>query len=215
MFHPCCRPISHPSHLLARKESDFISPMKLLAAGAVCTVRHCASSALRDEGGGRMGELSWQSSGKIAVCTLVAKALLTCAFGWCGRMPDPALCPEPYESCSCSPSASAGGCSFVSPACLCHCLAWHQARTTPAVVMHEGTRCYLRSTKALQACDNGIEAISVLELAGAALEQQPVPGEDVSKTGLAHVVYVTPLCPQWPPHRGEAAPIHLGMPSLC
>lgn len=67
MFHPCCRPISHPSHLLAREGSDFISPMKLLAAGAVCTVRHCASSAPRDEGGGRMGELSWQSSGKTAV----------------------------------------------------------------------------------------------------------------------------------------------------
>lgn len=73
MFHPCCRPTRHPSRLLARKESDFIPPMKFLAAGAVCTVRHCASSALRDEGGGRRGELSWQSSGKIAVCTLVAK----------------------------------------------------------------------------------------------------------------------------------------------
>lgn len=51
MFHPCCRPTSHPSHLLAREESDFISPMKLLAAEAVCTVRRCASPALRDEEG--------------------------------------------------------------------------------------------------------------------------------------------------------------------
>lgn len=74
MFHPCCEPTSRPSHLLAREESDFISPMKFLAAGAVCTVRCRASSALRDEQRGRTGELSWQSSGKAAVCTLVAKA---------------------------------------------------------------------------------------------------------------------------------------------
>lgn len=42
--------------LLAREEdSDFISPMKLLAAGAVCTVRCCASSALREEQRGEDG----------------------------------------------------------------------------------------------------------------------------------------------------------------
>lgn len=114
------------------------------------------------------------------------QALPTCAFGWCGRMPDSAPCPELCESsrevapeassCSHSPSAGAGGCSFVicsfvSPPGLCRCLARHQARTTPAVVMQERTRCYLRSTRALQACDNGIEAISALEGAGAALGQ--------------------------------------------
>lgn len=59
--------------------------------------------------------------------------------------------------------------------------------------MHERTRCYLWSTKALQACDNGIEAISALEQAGATLRQQPVLGGDVSKTGPPYVVYVTPL----------------------
>lgn len=67
-------------------------------------------------------------------------------------------------------------------------------KTTPAVVVHERTRCYLRSTRALQACDNGIDAISVLEHEGAALGQQPVPRGNFNKTGLAHaVVYVASL----------------------
>lgn len=51
MPHPCYRPGSYPSCLLAREESDFISPMKLLAAKAVCIVRLCVSPAKSDEEG--------------------------------------------------------------------------------------------------------------------------------------------------------------------
>lgn len=51
MPHPGYKPGSYPSHLLAREESDFIFPMKLLAAKAVCIVRLCVSPALRDEEG--------------------------------------------------------------------------------------------------------------------------------------------------------------------
>lgn len=51
MPHPCYGAGSYPSRLLAREESDFISPMKLLAAKAVCTVRLCVSPAPGDEEG--------------------------------------------------------------------------------------------------------------------------------------------------------------------
>lgn len=198
MFHPCCRPTSHPSCLLAREESDFISPMKLLAAEAVCTVRCCASPALRDEEGREDGgaELAvfrqncsvhpgsqgipadLRDDEQAGKCThrlfrlVPLGGVAECQTLLCVQ--NPAIAPGRWQqasSCSHSPSASAGGCSFVRPACLCRCLACHRARTTPAVLMHERTRCYLRSTRALQACDNGIEAISELEHAGAALGQ--------------------------------------------
>jgi len=57
MPHPCYRPGRYASHLLAREESDFISPTKLLAAKAVCFVRLCVSPAPRDEEGREDGEV--------------------------------------------------------------------------------------------------------------------------------------------------------------
>lgn len=73
-----------------------------------------------------MGELSWQPSGKTAVCIPAEprdeeqagnrRHRLFSAFGWCGRTPgSTGRCQAGPPSCSHSPSDGAGGCSFVSP----------------------------------------------------------------------------------------------------
>lgn len=81
------------------------------------------------------------------------------------------LCSSPCQSsggvasqtppCSHSPSDGAGGCSFASPARLRPCLARHRATPRRGDARRGGDA--IDSTRALQACDSGTEAISVLQ----------------------------------------------------
>lgn len=84
--------------------------------------------------------------------------------------------------------------------------------------------CYLRSTRALQACDNGTKTISVLQHTGLTGAGSQCQQGMRAQTALARVVAsVTPLLSsQWPPlptwGRGmgrEEPPTHLEVPSTA
>lgn len=150
MPHPCHKPGSYPSHLLAREESDFIFPRKLLAAGAVCLVRLCVSPAPRGEegkeGGGAELAVFRQNcsvcpgSQRIPAELGDDKQAGKCRHRLFRLVPlgGVAECQTPLRALPAhwgggkpgplllsQPFRRAGGCSFASPACLRRCLARH------------------------------------------------------------------------------------------
>lgn len=141
------------------------------------------------------------------------QALLTCAFGWCGRMPDSASCPKSCQStgevasqapsCSHSPSDGAGGCSFAALlACVIVLLVTKQ-EPHPTMMMQGENLLFTehQSSPDLQQWCQGRRHVAAHRgcpgAVRADLSRQPGPEVDASKDSTSACCDQTPLSPPW------------------
>lgn len=141
------------------------------------------------------------------------QALLPCAVGWCGRMPDPASCPKSCQStgevasqapsCSHSPSDGAGGCSFAALlACVVVSLVTKE-EPHPAMMMQGKNSLFMEhqsSADPRQWCQGSCRAAAHRGCPGAARadwSQQPGPEGDANKDSKSVCCDQTPLSLPW------------------